>query len=159
MPISAQGLAVTSRICPRTAPSFCAATRGISTASNSATLQTLNTHERAYFLMRDSPLRLHTARSWRALLSWIRRWIQRSGMGCRTTLNNAIDGVGFRESTRTQQAAVAYSAGDILALVARPGKMQRGAELDALANNFAFLQGDHWRCNFNMRFRAGAHAD
>src|ERR1700693_4442423 len=35
--------------------------------------------------------------------------------------------------------------------------MQRGAELDALANDFAFLQGDHRRCDFNMRFRPRAH--
>src|ERR1700722_7659488 len=37
--------------------------------------------------------------------------------------------------------------------------MQRGAELDALANDFAFLQGDHRRGDFNICFRAGAYAN
>src|ERR1700730_1075050 len=61
MGISAQGLPVTSKICPRTTPSDCAAASGISTASNSATLQMLNNHELANFLMLDSPLQLRTA--------------------------------------------------------------------------------------------------
>ena len=37
--------------------------------------------------------------------------------------------------------------------------MQRGAELDALANDFAFLQGDYRRSDFNICFRAGACAN
>src|ERR1700730_3737374 len=37
--------------------------------------------------------------------------------------------------------------------------MQRGAELDAFADDLAFLQGDHRRCDFNMRLRASAHAN
>src|ERR1700676_765316 len=37
--------------------------------------------------------------------------------------------------------------------------MQGGAELDALANDFAFLQGDHWCGDFNVCFRAGARAN
>src|ERR1700737_4630343 len=37
--------------------------------------------------------------------------------------------------------------------------MQRGAELDALANDFAFLQGDYRRGDFNMRLGASAHAN
>src|ERR1700722_17532 len=37
--------------------------------------------------------------------------------------------------------------------------MQRGAELDALANDFVFLQGDHRRGDFNICFRASAYAN
>jgi len=37
--------------------------------------------------------------------------------------------------------------------------MQRGAQLDALANDFAFLQADHRRGDFNICFRAGAYAN
>src|ERR1700688_1640608 len=37
--------------------------------------------------------------------------------------------------------------------------MQRGAELDALANDFAFLQGDYRRGDFNICFRASAYAN
>src|ERR1700736_3126217 len=37
--------------------------------------------------------------------------------------------------------------------------MQRRAELDALANDFAFLQGDYRRGDFNMRLGTSAHAN
>jgi hypothetical protein len=52
-----------------------------------------------------------------------------------------------------EAAAIARAAGLVIKLTARPGALERGAELDAAAHNFTFAQGDDGRDDLDARFR------
>src|SRR5208282_3172830 len=64
----------------------------------------------------------------------------------------------FCERAQPQQAAIARAAGLLLALVARPGEMERGAQFDSPADDIAFPHANHRGLDFNPRFRPRTRA-
>src|SRR5712692_788015 len=74
----------------------------------------------------------------------------------RRPIGYGVRHAGLSKRPHAQTATIACAASGVLELVARPSKMQRSAQLDALSYDLALAQTDHRRDDFDPRLRTRA---